>query len=299
MNEFDFIKSLQLGKQNSHTSIGDDAVLINNMLISKDIMVEGVHFLATTPTELVIRKLFSSNVSDIASMGGVAKACLIGVAIPSGYDIEAISKSIIKYCNHYNLELIGGDTTSSTSGLMLSMTVIGEPSSNILTRSGANVGDVVFVSRMLGASKMALENELGATKHDVADNKHLMLDAEVRLGELLGNIPNVTACTDISDGLGVDANNIATSSSVKIVIDADKLQDASVSMIDYAISSGEEYALLFTAEASMAYELQNYVFNVLSKDIYAIGIVEKGTGVYLSTNSKLVDISKKGYEHNL
>ncbi len=297
MNEFDFIKTLQLDKKPSHTSIGDDAVLYNGALIAKDIMCEGVHFLSTTPIEHVVHKLFSSNVSDIASMGGIATACLIGVAVPKGYDLQTLSDSIKKYCKFYELELIGGDTTSSFGGLMLSMTVIGTPQANVLTRSGAKAGDLVYVSRKLGSAKMSLECELGTHQHNIDKYKHYSLNAETKLGALLGSIDCITACTDISDGLGIDLGNIATSSNVKIVLDSDKLTDASVFNIDYAIQSGEEYALVFCVQDYMAEELERYIFRVLSKEIFCIGRVFDGKNVYLSQGKSLINITNQGYEH--
>ena len=144
MKEFEFIKKLGDTFNNAENLIGDDAALINdNILISKDILVENVHFLKSTPLEHVIHKLFTANISDIASMGGTSKYAFLGIAAENKKVLETVIPFVKNECEKYNVTLAGGDTTSSKSGLFLSLTVVGSKGKNILMRSRACENDII------------------------------------------------------------------------------------------------------------------------------------------------------------
>jgi len=270
--------------------VGDDAALFGETLIAKDIMVESVHFTKSAPLLNIMRKIVTANVSDIAAMGGVAEYALLGIAIPEGYSVTA--EDIVRPFNTYGLKLIGGDTTSSKSSLFLSVTIIGKKNEYVLERGGAKTGDLVYISRPVGRVRQGLEAELKGS-----DNyNHYLVKAEIELGDLLGKTGIATSCIDISDGLGKDASHIAKKSGVKIVIESDKVPvDKLVGIenpIEYALASGEEFALLFTVPSEKKKE-----FEMMSPKSIYIGRVEEGAGVVLETGTAQTDISRSGYEH--
>lgn len=302
MKEFEFIRLLEKDF-NQDNLIGDDAALIyNNILISKDILVENIHFLKSTPLEYVIHKLFTSNISDIASMGGTSKYVFLGIAADNEKILEELTPFIKKECEKYNVILAGGDTTSSKNGLFLSLTVVGEKGKNVIKRNGAKEGDIIFLSRNVGKCRISLEKELGIHNFKIDKYYHYNKNAEYKLGSLLSSCEEVTAMTDVSDGVSVDLLNIAESSNKKAVIEYDKLnidylKEYNVDYLDYFLSSGEEFALLFTVEKSQAAYLKKSIYDNLKISIYEIGRIEHGEGLYLEKDRQMQRISSSGYQH--
>lgn len=302
MKEFEFISTLEKSKINKNGYIGDDAACIyDKLLISKDILSENIHFLSDTPLKYVIHKLFTCNISDIASMGAVAKYVLLGLALRDKSYLKDIISLIEEKCRFYNVELIGGDTASSEKNVF-SLTVIGEKGKNVIYRNGAEAGDIIFISRPVGKCKISLEKELGKNNYDIDKYYHYQVTAESRLGAYLGNIEGISSMTDISDGLGVDLYNIASSSGKKAVIEFEKLDlsclsEYHIDNFDYFISSGEEFALLFTVKNYKASKMQNDILNDLNINIIPIGRIENGSGLYLEKDGKMQEIKRKGYEH--
>ena len=302
MKEFEFIRLLEKDF-NQNNLIGDDAALIyNNILISKDILVENIHFLKSTPLEYVIHKLFTSNISDIASMGGTSKYVFLGIAADNEKILEELTPLIKRECEKYNVILAGGDTTSSKNGLFLSLTVVGEKGKNVIKRNGAKEGDIIFLSRNVGKCRISLEKELGIHNFKVDKYYHYNKNAEYKLGSLLSSCDAVTAMTDVSDGVSVDLLNIAESSNKKAVIEYDKLnidylKEYNVDYLDYFLSSGEEFALLFTVEKNQAAYLKKSIYDNLKISIYEIGRIEHGEGLYLEKDRQMQIISSSGYQH--
>lgn len=302
MKEFEFIRLLEKDF-NQDNLIGDDAALIyNNILISKDILVENIHFLKSTPLEYVIHKLFTSNISDIASMGGTSKYVFLGIAADNEKILEELTPLIKRECEKYNVILAGGDTTSSKNGLFLSLTVVGEKGKNVIKRNGAKEGDIIFLSRNVGKCRISLEKELGIHNFKIDKYYHYNKNAEYKLGSLLSSCEEVTAMTDVSDGVSVDLLNIAESSNKKAVIEYDKLnidylKEYNVDYLDYFLSSGEEFALLFTVEKNQAAYLKKSIYDNLKISIYEIGRIEHGEGLYLEKDRQMQRISSSGYQH--
>lgn len=302
MKEFEFISFLEKSVINKNKYIGDDAALIyNKLLISKDILSENIHFLPSTPLKDIIHKLFTCNISDIASMGGVAKYVVLGLALRNSSYLEHITPLIEEECKFYNVELIGGDTTSSEKNVF-SLTVLGEKGKNILYRSGAEEEDIIFISRPLGKCRISLEKELNTHSFNIDKYYHYKVNAEHKLGEYLGNTSGITSMTDISDGLGVDLNNIALSSGKKAVIEYDRLDLShldkyGIDNLEYFLSSGEEFALVFTVKSSYAAKIQKDILEFLNINIIPIGRIENGSGIYLEQNGYMQNILRAGYEH--
>jgi thiamine-monophosphate kinase len=305
MDEFGFIDRLK--KKSIHKenilSIGDDAAVIDNYLIAKDILVENVHFLPSTPIEHVIKKLFVSNISDICAMGGYPEYVLLGISIPEKYNkVNKIVEEVSFNLKQYNLYLIGGDTTLSKSGLFLSLTILGHPHKKILTRSGATPSDLLFISRKTGLSKLSLERELNQNNFDIDPYLHYKNEPELRLSKILSEEINTTSCIDISDGLGRDASHIAEASNVKLIIEKSLLRNENLSKynlkdsLSYMLNSGEEFGLLFTIDKNDEKLLLDRC-KMENISPIKIGFVTKGRGVFLKDGNNYIDISNAGYEH--
>lgn len=295
--------------------IGDDSAVIKprnrDMLLTTDMMVEGVHFdLAwTTPYQLGF-KLISLNVSDIYAMGGRPEFLLLNFAAGKDIDIKIFNKlfdGIENAMKNYNLSLIGGDISSSDK-IVLSVTLTGY-SSKILGRSGARAGDRIYVTGHIGDSACGLELmkkinrpveiEKGRKagfplKWDIIlplIKKHLMPQAR----NPLKFIHKATSMIDISDGLLIDLSKICRESRVgaKIYTESIPLSDElrktaehlNLSPLELAMGGGEDYELLFTAPEK--------------EDIraFCIGEITKSGMKIVDKTGKSEKISIKGYQH--
>ena len=284
LGEFGFIDHLTRNVKTKNPStifgIGDDAAVIDignkYNLLSTDLLIEGVHFdLAYTPLKHLGYKSVSVNVSDICAMNGDAKQITVGLAMSNRFTVEAIEEiydGINLACKHYGVDLVGGDTTSSTSGLMISITVLGEVETDRITyRSGAKAHDLLVCTGDLGAAYLGLEllNRENAiykdnpkmqpdlTGNDYVLRRQLKPEAAVNYIKILKEqsiIP--TSMIDISDGLSSEALHISKSSNVGITIYEDKIpidytainlaNEFNINPTICALSGGEDYELLFT-----------------------------------------------------
>ena len=334
-SEFSFINNLKENVQGQ--LIGDDAALYENILICKDVISENVHFLPSTPIELVISKLFTSNISDIAAMGGISSSCLIGLSLEKNrFEGFKIINSIKSEKERYNVEIIGGDTTSAKNSNFLSLTAIGKRNEFVIYRNGAKAGDSIYISRYTGLCRKSLELELNNinTVEIISDdlllnyglnkeyktyksNEKIKLDkyfhykvkAETEIGEILGRRSEVTSCTDISDGLLLDLNSILNSSNVSAILNLSEIEIPNIigrdntEKFEYFFNSGEEYALIFTVDKENEESIIEEIRSKTGRNIIKIGkIIEN-----LNNNSKIFNefneeinndsFSLKCYEH--
>jgi len=273
-------KNIKVKNASSIKGIGDDAAVIDigdkYQLVSTDLLIEGVHFdLSYMPLKHLGYKSVSVNISDICAMNGDAKQITIGLAISNRFPVEALDElyeGIKLACEHYGVDLVGGDTTSSTSGLMISVTVIGEvEKDNVVYRSGAKVNDLVICTGDLGAAYLGLqvlnrEKEMfkenptmqpDLTGNDYVLRRQLKPEAGVKYIRILRDlniIPN--SMIDISDGLSSEILHLAKSSKLGITIYEDKIpidyttmnlaNEFNMNPVTCALSGGEDYELLFT-----------------------------------------------------
>ena len=273
-------KNIKVKNASSIKGIGDDAAVIDigdkYQLVSTDLLIEGVHFdLSYMPLKHLGYKSVSVNISDICAMNGDAKQITIGLAISNRFPVEALDElyeGIKLACEHYGVDLVGGDTTSSTSGLMISVTVLGEvEKENVVYRSGAKVNDLVICTGDLGAAYLGLqvlnrEKEMfkenptmqpDLTGNDYVLRRQLKPEAGVKYIRILRDlniIPN--SMIDISDGLSSEILHLAKSSKLGITIYEDKIpidyttmnlaNEFNMNPITCALSGGEDYELLFT-----------------------------------------------------
>ncbi len=284
LGEFRLIEHLTSGIAPKNTStimgIGDDAAVIDMgekyQLVSTDLLVEGVHFdLAYMPLKHLGYKAVAINVSDICAMNGDVKQITIGLALSNRYTVEALEElyeGVKLACERYGVDLIGGDTTSSTAGLMISITALGEVEKDKVTyRAGAKVNDLVVCTGDLGATYLGLQllnREKGIFKEnptiqpDLSGNdyvleRQLKPEAAIKYIKILKELEIIpTSMIDVSDGLSSEVLHLAKSSDVGITIHEDKIpvdytamnlaNELNINPIFCAINGGEDYELLFT-----------------------------------------------------
>lgn len=303
MKEFDFIKSLKnnIKSGRAEIGIGDDSALAGNFFIAKDIAVENTHFTKNAPIKDILFRVFTANVSDINAMGARAEYVLLGIGLPKNrYSSEELNEAL-KFCTaFYDVELIGGDTVSSKDILFISVTVLGQKEHPPLLRSGAKAGDAVYISRPTGLCRYYLEQELDG----LAVFDHYRVNAETKLGKILSSSGLVNSCIDVSDGISSDIRHIAEASGVKIIIEEkalpmEKLKSKVKNTADYFLNSGEEFALLFTLPDEKSERLEKIISEKLNRNIYKIGRVENGSGVFIETNNETKPLSPSGFEHSV
>ena len=319
-------KNIMLKHKSTIKGVGDDCAVINHgkkqTLITKDLLIEGVHFDMTyMPLKHLGYKAAVVNLSDIYAMNGKPTQLLVGIAVSNRFSIEAIEEiyeGIKMACENYNVDLVGGDTVSSVSGLFISITAIGEAlKSDIVFRNTAKKGDLVFVSGNLGAAYMGLlvlEREKQAFKadpnmqpdldgHDYILSRQLKPEARfdiINKLEELGIKP--TSMIDISDGLASEILHICSQSKVGCSIYEDKIPiDGTTSLIagefeidptTCALNGGEDYELLFTIPQADYEKIKDL------EDISVIGyITDESEGVNLITRAEtLIPITAQGWD---
>lgn len=288
LGEFGLIKHLtqfiELKNESSIKGIGDDAAIIDykgkQMVVSTDMLVEGVHFdLAYVPLKHLGYKAVAVNVSDIYAMNATPKQITVSFAVSNRFSVEAVEElysGMITACHKYKVDIVGGDTTTAQSGLVISITAIGEANANeLIYRDGAKEGDLLCVTGDLGAAYVGLQllerekkifMESPGVQPDLGGNDYILerqLKPEARkdippLLKLLKVKP--TAMIDISDGLASEILHICTQSETgcnlfedKIPIDPSTYSMAREFNLDptvCALSGGEDYELLFTIDQS-------------------------------------------------
>lgn len=320
-------KQIKLKHKSSVKGVGDDAAVIQpspgkQILVSKDLLIEGVHFdLVYTPLKHLGYKAVVVNISDIAAMNGTPKQIIVGIGISSKYSLEAIDEiyaGMMKACEIYNVDFVGGDTTSSLAGLHLSVTVIGEvDKEKIAYRSGSKPRELICVSGDLGAAYMGLlllEREKKAfqanpdIQPDLTGNDYLLerqLKPEarmdiVRIFEENGIIP--TSMIDISDGLASEIKHLCKNANTGCLIYEDKLPidqstfDAakkfSIVPTVAALNGGEDYELLFTISQNDYEKIKD------KKEISVIGyMTESNEGQNLVTeDNQLIKLEAQGWD---
>jgi thiamine-monophosphate kinase len=331
LGEFRLIDHLTEGIKPHNNStiygIGDDAAVIDNgtrrTLVSTDLLIESVHFdLTFTPLKHLGYKAAAVNFSDIAAMNGTPRQLLIGLSVSNRFSVEALDEfyaGLRMACERYKVDLVGGDTTTSVSGLMISGTVIGDADPDDVTyRHTANVNDLICVSGDLGGAYMGLlllEREKQVFKanpemqpdldgYDYILERQLKPEPRLDIIKLLKDVKvKPTAMIDISDGLASEILHICTRSKVGCVLYEEKIPidpstaimavDFNISPITAAMNGGEDYELLFTVAMSD--------YEVL-KDLHEITIIghitAENAGVNLVAKDGVqIPIEAQGWNH--
>jgi len=332
LGEFGLIDHLTKNFINRNSStikgIGDDAAVIKinedeSRLISTDMLIEGVHFnLMYMPLKHLGYKAVAVNVSDICAMNGVAEQITVSIAVSNRFPIEALEElyeGIHLACEKYKVDLVGGDTTSSLSGLTLSITAIGKANNTAITyRSGAKEFDLLVVSGDLGGAYVGLQllerekevfNANPNIQPDLDGNDYILQrqlkpEARVDIIQFLKELEvQPTSMIDISDGLASEILHICKASKVgchvydeKIPVDA----QTSIAAIDFnldphtcALNGGEDYELLFTVKQE-DFEKVN-----ANPNMSIIGhITDEKDGVYfIDKQGAAIELTAQGWNH--
>ncbi len=290
--------------------IGDDTAVIKDndgyLLVTKDLLIEDVHFKISFDPFLLGRKSMAVNISDIASMGGEPLYSFLGVGFPKELSWEWIEKFMLgmrSICDEYGVFLIGGDTCSSPK-LFISITLIGR-SDKVVLRSSAREGDYICVTGKLGDSGAGLYILLNNLKSEDSHCKylverHLNPTPRVKEGGILKNI--ASSMIDLSDGLSIDLHNLCRESKAGALIYADRIpiseelrkfcEEINEDPLRFALQGGEDYELLFTSSE----ELGREILDSLSATV--IGRIEgRGKGIRILKDGKEEDLPRSGWEH--
>jgi thiamine-monophosphate kinase len=331
LGEFGLIDRIRekflLVNSSSLTGIGDDAAVIEagneSLLVSTDMLVEGIHFdLSYTPIHHLGYKAVAVNVSDVAAMNGRAEQVTVSIALSNRFSLEAVDSlyaGIKAACENYKVDLVGGDTTSSASGLIISITVLGRAKKeNIAYRSGAKVNDIICVTGDLGAAFAGLqvlerEKEVfladpgmqpNIEKYEYLVGRQLKPEARTDIVFDLaeaGVIP--TSMIDISDGLASELLHIAKNSGVGLRIYEDKVPidhstfetaiEFKLDPITCALNGGEDYELLFTIAKSDQEKIKHH------PDIHFIGYIHdrKAENILITKQETAVPLRAQGWDH--
>jgi len=303
-------------------SIGDDCCELatsGSSLISTDTLVESVHFDTSFHSPYLLgRKSIAVNLSDIAAMGGIPRFALLSLCLPEELEQEWIDRwmdGALSMLQEFDCILVGGDTVKGHN-LVFTVTVLGIPvTEGALYRTGAGVGESIWVSGFLGSAGAGLEllthrkNNPEIIENEVWEalcEAHLNPVPQVRLGQNLARSGYVTAMQDISDGIATDLAHICRASKVSAIVDSDllpmhaSLQRAAaflkISPHTLMLRAGEDYQLLFTVKEGQEKSFTKYMGE--DKQLVTnIGRVTAGEGVFLLKNGETRDISFQGYEH--
>ena len=320
-------KSAIIRNPGTRKGIGDDAAVIdtegNLMVVSSDILVEDIHFdLSFMPLKHLGYKSAVVNISDIAAMNAIPKQLTINLALSNRFSVEAIDEfylGISSACENYNVDLVGGDTSTSTSGLIISITAIGEATkADVTYRSGAKENDIICVTGDLGASYLGLQvlkrekavylsnpdMQPELNDFDYLVKRHLKPEARMDIiHELKEANIKPTAMIDISDGLASELLHIAKESGHGLHIHSDKIpiddlsfktaEELNLDPITCALNGGEDYELLFTVSQN-DYEKIKYL-----RDITLIGYItgKDGDARLVTNTGDAIPLDAQGWQH--
>ena len=283
IREFDLIRAIK--KRYGTTSarivrgIGDDAAVIvcgrNRHLLTTDLLAEGIHFDRRTAafTDIGFRAA-AANLSDIAAMGGTPEYLLVALAIPrdaTARQVKELYDGMMAACRPHRVNLIGGDTSASSGGWFINITLVGSAvGGRLLFRSGAKEGDDLYITGTLGDSRAGLQllqrprdiasvQSLPAAHRRFLIQRHLRPTARIREGRWLSKARWATSAIDLSDGLSGDLRHLCAESGVGAMIELAALPVSSACRRyafsvkedpnTLALAGGEDYELLFTVSA--------------------------------------------------
>jgi thiamine-monophosphate kinase len=318
LGEFGLINHITQYFKIEHSStvkaVGDDAAVLDaselQTLVTTDMLVEGVHFdLSYMPLKHLGYKAVMVNLSDVYAMNGNAEQITVSIAVSNRFPLEAIEalySGIQLACETYKIDLIGGDTTSSTKGMLISLTAIGKAKKeDIVYRDGAKETDLIVVSGDLGAAYLGLQVlerekqvfQVNPNNQPDLDNYTYLIERQLK-PEARKDIPKLlqeldvkpTAMIDISDGLSSEIMHICSQSKVGCKIYEDKIpldpqvistcEEFDIDSTMVALSGGEDYELLFTVS------IDDYDKIKANPHLTVIGhITDKSQGMNLVTRA--------------
>jgi thiamine-monophosphate kinase len=328
LGEFGLIEHLTNHIKIQHKStikgVGDDAAVLalkNQTLVTTDLLIEGVHFdLSYVPLKHLGYKAVMVNLSDVYAMNGMAKQITVSIAVSNRFPLEAIEElyaGIHLACKMYDIDLIGGDTTSSTKGLLISVTAIGEAKKDeVVYRNGAKPNDLLVVTGDLGAAYLGLQVlerekqvfQANPNAQPELDNYTYLVERQLKpearkdVVELLKALEvKPTSMIDISDGLSSEILHICKQSKVgcdlyeaKIPLSQEVIstsEEFNMNSTTVALSGGEDYELLFTISQNDFDKIKG------NPNLTVIGhITEENQGVHLVTRAnQKIELTAQGW----
>lgn len=273
-------KDFSIAQPSTLRGIGDDAAVLDfaadKVVVSTDLLIEGVHFdLAYAPLKHLGYKAIVVNLSDICAMNAVPTQVTVSIAVSNRFPLEALEElyeGIALACNYYKVDLIGGDTTSSQKGLIISVTAVGQAKAEELVyRDKAQDNDLVVLTGDIGGAYMGLQvlerekqvylvnpnNQPDLSTYDYIIERQLKPEARTDIKQLLAELEvQPTSMIDVSDGLSSEIMHLCTQSKVGCNLFEDKLpldpqfintcEEFNIDATTIAINGGEDYELLFT-----------------------------------------------------
>jgi thiamine-monophosphate kinase len=306
------------------TGIGDDCAVLRflprqgrqtDALVTTDFSLEGIHFRRDWhPAESVGHRCLARGLSDIAAMGGEPVAAFLSLALPRDVTqrwVEQFVRGLIGLAERYGVTLAGGDTAESPNGILADIVVIGAvPRGKAALRSGARVGDRIYVSGELGGSTAAIwemqKESLKKFKRRLNPQhylryypRHFFPEPRIELGRILRESGLISAMIDTSDGLSTDLAHICEESGVGAELQEEVIPRASVDNpsrqvdMQFALHGGEDYELLFTAPAS-----KRIPTRIAEVPITNIGQITRGRKIFLRNRDGIGgELRPQGWEH--
>jgi thiamine-monophosphate kinase len=327
VGEFGFIEKIKAALKAKNPSvvlgIGDDAAILkptagHEMVFTTDMLVEGRHFdfKHISPWQLGAKSM-AVNISDCAAMGAKPTAAVVSLGVPGNFELvllEAFYDGMKSWGEQFGVQIVGGDTVGSDS-FVVNVALIGEvETGKALKRSGAKVGDALFVTGTLGDSAAGLEALLhpspqGKETEPLLIKRHLTPVPRFVAGRYLCTHQAASSAIDLSDGLSSELHHLAEASGVGLEIHEEALPvsdallhfcaERKLDPIDFALNGGEDYELLFTVPLPKISEVVQKMPSQTGDSVKAIGrAVPKTKGVTLITRSGQVKPLKAGgFDH--
>ena len=329
LGEFGLIKHLTkyfaINCDSTEKAVGDDAAVLEfreeQVLVTTDLLVEGVHFdLSYMPLKHLGYKAVMVNLSDVFAMNGNATQITVSIAISNRFTLEALEElyaGIQLACNNYKVDLVGGDTSSSTKGMLISVTAIGKaPKQDVVYRNGAKPNDLLVVSGDLGGAYLGLQVlerekqvfEANPNAQPELENYSYIVERQLKpearkdIVKLLKELEvKPTSMIDISDGLSSEILHLTSQSEVGCNLYEDKIpldpqvistcEEFNVDATTIALSGGEDYELLFTVSQDDFDKIKG------NPHLTVIGhMTDKSEGVHLVTRgNQKVEITAQGW----
>jgi thiamine-monophosphate kinase len=324
IGEFGFIKRIEsdclIRDTNVIRGIGDDCCVFKisgemAILLTTDMLVEKIHFLLSAiPPYQLGRKSLAVNLSDIAAMGGTPKEAVISIAIPGTVDLtilDGVYQGMKSMAKEFSVNLLGGDTTSSPEHLVINIALVGEAREDeILYRSGAREGDVIFLTGPVGSSAAGLDLILkGREKEGWEDliEAHHNPHPHIKAGRIIAGMKVANALIDVSDGVAADLGHICTESRVGAILQ-ERMIPTTERFRKYcekfnedpkhlSLHAGEDYVLLGTVAPGSADNLREALESG-GCEFCQIGhmVAEPGLKLMTSRNS-LENMAANGWDH--
>ncbi|HTT97001.1 MAG TPA: thiamine-phosphate kinase [Rhizomicrobium sp.] len=306
-SEFDLIGKLFAPLATSPGAFGlkDDVAVVapragHDLVTTTDAIVEGVDFFANDPPDTIAKKALRVNLSDLAAKGAEPAAYLLTLMLPEKVDrifLERFAAGLAEDQKTFGVALLGGDMSSTPGPLAISVTAFGHvPAGQMVRRSGARVGDLVFVTGTIGDSGAGL-SLLRDRKREPSRLIERYRVPEPRVS-FAAPVRSASASVDVSDGLLADLGHIAEGSGVRIVVEAETVPRSAELIalwgdggdaIVRAATAGDDYEIAFTAAASVPDSRTS---------VTCIGRVELGTGIaLLDADGREIAVPRKGYSH--